>query len=514
VSLLAITVVVAFAFPGLYTSTEEIQGIAETMRNPAMDAMLGPGYGLDNYHYGAIMAHQMLLFSALAVAIMTIMLVVKHTRRDEEDGRIEMITSLPVGRLSNLGSTMIVATGASMLLALLVAVGLGVTGLEGMDWHGSILYGVVLGLTGILFAAITAVFVQLAETSRGASTLAFGFLGLSYLLRAIGDVSSEALSLISPLGLVLRTQVYVNNYWWPVIVGLLLSAALTALALYLNSIRDLEAGFIPAKPGRRNATALLQTPVGLLLRLQKTAIISWAAGMFLLGLSYGSVLGDIEMFFSTSEMIQLMLPAMEGVTLTEQFVAMLMVVMSMIGTVPALLVVLKLRAEEKAGRTEHILARSVSRGSLMANHLGLAIVVAVVMQLLSVAGLWLASSAVMDVPIGFGTMLGAALTYMPAILVILGLGTLLIGLWPERVVFSWLYLGYSFFVVYLGSLLRFPEWLQKLSPFGHVPNVPVADPSVAVTIITLTVAGILIVTGFKIFKIFLRHKICRPVYQV
>ncbi|MDQ7862150.1 hypothetical protein RCO48_17630 [Peribacillus frigoritolerans] len=38
-----------------------------------------------------MMAHQMLLLTAMAVGIMSILLVTRHTRADEEDGRIEMI---------------------------------------------------------------------------------------------------------------------------------------------------------------------------------------------------------------------------------------------------------------------------------------------------------------------------------------------------------------------------------------------------------------------------------------
>ena len=53
----------------------------------------------------------------------------------------------------------------------------------------------------------------------------------------------------------------------------------------MNSIRDLEAGLLPSKPGRKTASALLQSPLGLALRLQRTAIIGWAVGMFILDLS-------------------------------------------------------------------------------------------------------------------------------------------------------------------------------------------------------------------------------------
>lgn len=212
VSILAITLAVAAAFPDLYSSEIERQAIAETMRNPAMTSMLGPAYGIDNYHAGAMMAHQMLLFTALAVAIMSIMLVTRHTRGDEERGRIEMIRSLPVGRLAGLGSTLAVLLVANLVLGLVIGLGLFALGIESMDFNGSLLYGSVLGVTGVFFAATTAFFAQLAETSRGTLGYSFAFLGAMYILRAAGDIGSEWLSLVSPLGLVLRAQVYVNNY--------------------------------------------------------------------------------------------------------------------------------------------------------------------------------------------------------------------------------------------------------------------------------------------------------------
>ena len=98
--------------------------MAETMRNPAMAAMVGRGYGLDNYTNGAMMAHQMLLFTGIAVAIMCILLVARHTRKDEEDGRIELIRSLPTVRLSSLNATLLVMLGVNVVIALLIGFGL------------------------------------------------------------------------------------------------------------------------------------------------------------------------------------------------------------------------------------------------------------------------------------------------------------------------------------------------------------------------------------------------------
>src|SRR5690625_4478743 len=185
VSITLITILVANAFTDLYATDQESQAIAETMSNPAMSAMVGQGYGLDNYTTGAMLAHQMLLFTGIAVAIMSILLVARHTRADEEDGRIEMIRSLPTGRLSNITATVLVVSSTNVLLALLIGFGLYALKIESMDLHGSLLYGTALGAIGIFFTAITALFAQLSENGRSTIGLSFSILGIAYLIRAI-----------------------------------------------------------------------------------------------------------------------------------------------------------------------------------------------------------------------------------------------------------------------------------------------------------------------------------------
>ncbi|WP_242846923.1 ABC transporter permease [Clostridium aceticum] len=461
-----------------------------------MTAMLGPGFGLANYTVGAMMAHQMLLFTAIAVGIMNILMITRHTRVDEETGRVEMIRSLPVGRLSSLTATTYVAFGTNVLLAFLVGIALYILGIESMNLEGSLLYGVVLGATGIFFTSITALFAQLSENSRGTIGFSFTVLGIAYLLRAIGDIGNEVLSWLSPLGWVLRSEVYVNNYWWPIFLTIGTALMILTLAFYLNSIRDLEAGLIPAKPGRKNASAFLQSPLGLALRLQRTGIIAWAIGMFLLGISYGSVLGDLEAFFEGNEMMRELLTPMEGFSLTEQYLTMLMTVISIMCTIPALIMTLRLKGEEKKNRMEHLLSRAVSRTRIMGSYLFISVTVGFFLLLLAIIGLWSASTGVMDHPISFGTIFSAAMVYLPAMWVMIGVAIFFIGFLPSATSLTWLYLGYSFFVVYLGGLLQFPNWLSKLSPFGNIPQVPVEDLNFTNFFIITAIAVVLMVTGF------------------
>src|SRR5690625_1165834 len=496
VSFVGITLAVAISYTDLYATAESRQVMAETILNPAMTAIIGPGYGVDNYTFGAMMAHQMLLLTAVVVGLMNILFVGRHTRADEEDGRIELVRSLPTGRLANIGSTLLVASGINVVLALGVGIGLLSLQIESIDVEGSLLYGAVLGATGLIFAAITAIFAQLSESARGTLGFSFTLLGLLYLVRAVGDVNYEAVAWLSPLGWVLRAEVYVNNYWWPILLTVGAAGILSALAFYLNSIRDLDAGFLPAKAGRRNAHSTLLSPLGLAFRLQRVGIIAWVIGMYILGASYGSVFADFDSFFEGNEMMQDLLISAEGFSLVEQFIPMLLTVMAIASSIPALMIILKLKGEENKGRIEHILSAAVSRSRLLHGYVGLSVIVGVVVLALSAFGIWSAGEMVMEEGLKFGMIIGGAMAYIPAVLIMVGVAVLLLGCWPRFASFIWMYLGFSFFVVYLGGILQFPEWMSNLSPFGYIPRLPVDEMNYGPIIVLTGIAGVLVLVGY------------------
>lgn len=500
ISLVLFTVMTAAILPDLYTTGAEREIMAETMKNPAITVMLGPGYGLDNYTDGPMMAHFMLVFSALATGIMGILLTSRHTREDEEQGRIEMIRSLPVGPLSPLTSTFIIVALTSILLSILTGIGLYSLGYETIDLAGSMLYGASLGAIGIFFSALTGLFAQVTSNNRATVGFSFSLLIFFYILRGIGDIGNEVLSLVSPLGLILRSQVYVNNYWWPVFATLGISLLIFGLSLYLNSIRDLGSGFLPTRPGRKNASRLLLSPLGLSLRLQRTSIIAWTVGMFILGISYGSILGDLEGFLNSSEIIEQMIPQAEGMNITERFITMLITILSILGTIPILIYVLKLNGEEKRNRSEQILSKAVSRNSLLGSYTIIALISAPIIQLISLLGLWSAGIFVMEDPISLNSLIKAGFVHLPAMWMMVGLAVLLIGFMPKLTSLTWAYLGYSFFIVYMGDMLQLPEWMANLSPFGHIPQIPIEEINfLSLTILTI-ISILLIGAGLMGYK--------------
>ncbi|ASK61840.1 ABC transporter permease [Virgibacillus phasianinus] len=489
------TFMVPVSFAELYGLQQERDVMAETMENPAMIAMVGPA-DLSHYTLGVMTAHQMLLLTAVVVGLMSIFLVTRHTRGDEEEGRIELVRSLPVGRLSNLNATILVYTVSFIVLSLLTGLGLYALNIESMQIEGSLLYGATLGATGIFFAGVTTVFAQLSESSRGTMGLSIAILLIAYIVRAVGDVSNETLSWISPLGWVTKTAAYDANNWWPIVLMIGVSMVLFAIANYLNGIRDLGSGFLPSRPGKKHASALLQSPIGLGLRLQRTGTISWAVGMFVLGASYGSILGDLDTFFESNEMMKQMFSTEQGYSVTEQFVSTIMMVLAIIATIPPLMAMNKLNGEEKKERTEHLLGRAVSRNRLMGCYLLIAVVNGFVMISLSAIGLWAAAISVMEDPFSYGTIYRMAIVYYPAILVMISVAVLLIGCVRRFTSLIWFYVFYSFVVLYLGGLFQFPDWVGQISPFGYIPQIPVEEMKWLPITMLIGVAVVITALGF------------------
>ena len=483
-------------FENILNTGDNNQMMLLMMESPVMVSILGVPYGAANYNTGAMYANMMLLFLVMIAGVMNIFLVSRHTRQDEEMGRLEVIRSLPVGRLSNLASTMIVTVIANFLLALLTGGGMFALRETGMTFSGCMLFGVSLGVIGLFFAASTAIFCQCTANNRTATGLSILLLFVLYMLRAAGDIGTEILSLISPLGLILRTEAFVSNYWWPIWMILGISVVLTFIAFVLARTRDLGRGLVPEKPGRRHASVLLSSPFGLAFKLLRTSIIVWLITMFVMGGMYGSVFDSLEGFLSGNEVLGAIFAASEEFSATEQFAALLMTIMSMLTVIPVINFVARITSEEKHGHTEHLLGHSVSRQAQMGAYLIPAFIISVVLQVLMTLGLWMVGSIVLDTIPSLTIFMVSAMSYLPAIWVMLGVTIFLVAFLPRFTSAAYVYLGYSFVSVYMGTLVGLPEWMQKITPFGYISQYPIEEMEVAPLFILTGIAALLLFAGF------------------
>ena len=118
------------------------------------------------------------------------------------------------------------------------------------------------------------------------------------------------------------------------------------------------------------------------------------------------------------------------------------------------------------------------------------------MQILIGIGLYVSASQVIEKTIGLGSVLASVLAYVPAIWVVIGLTTLLVGVFPKWAGFVWIYMLFAMIVIYLGNLLGFPEWLNRFSAFYQVPLLPNEEVN-WLTLSLLSIVGtVLSVSGF------------------
>ncbi|MCL1879578.1 MAG: ABC transporter permease, partial [Actinomycetia bacterium] len=248
------------------------QALLEMLKNPAMVAMMGVSYGTE---IGQLYAQFMLIWAAALAAVFNIMLVIRHTRKDEEEGRLEMLSSLPLGRNAQLAATLAVALLADLLIAGFSSACFAAIDIQGIGAGGGAVMSFAVAATGFAFAGLAAFVAQLCATAKVANALAFVALGAAYLLRAMGDVANEALALASPLGLAERVQAWAANLAWPIAVLAAEGLAFFALAFVFSSLRDANAGILPARLGRRHASPWLAGDLGLAWRLTRSLSIGW-----------------------------------------------------------------------------------------------------------------------------------------------------------------------------------------------------------------------------------------------
>lgn len=480
--------------PGIYATRAARQARAELMENPMAVVLTGPGYGLDDYTFGAMTANEMLPFTALVVALMSVLLVVRHTRAEEETGRAELVRAAVVGRHAATTATFVVVSGVNVVLGGLLAMGLPAT-LAELSMAGSLAFGAGIAALGIVFTAVAAVAVQVSEHARGAIGIGLAALGVLYALRVAGDLGNGTLSWLSPFHWVYATRAYVDERWWPLLLPVALSAVLVVTAVALSTRRDVGAGLLAPRAGRPAASTALRGPIGLAVRLQRASLLAWGVALFTFGLGYGTLGGEVADFVAENEALADFISAAGGASVTDSFFATFILLMAMLVTGFAIQSALRVWGEESAGRAEPLLATAVSRPRWAASHLIVALVGGAAILALTGLGFGITAAIATGDADLLPRLIGAALVHVPALWLVVGLATALFGLLPRAVGLVWAVLAYGVVIGMLGGLLQFPGWTSEVSPFGHTPQLPAEDLAIGPLLVLTLIAATLLAVG-------------------
>jgi ABC-2 type transport system permease protein len=486
----------AQATVGLYPELPQRVSAAEAINgSAALIALYGRIY--DPTSLGELSLFKMTAFGAAMVGVLMILLVVRHTRAEEETGRLELVGSTVVGRAAPLAAGILLAAIASAGIAVLTAAGLTMAGLPPT---GSIAFGAAWGATGLLFASVGGITAQLSVSARAATGLGLVVLAVAYVARAVGDLAEDGpgwLSWLSPIGWSQQVRAFSGTRWGMLVLPLLAAVVLVVVAFVLRARRDLGAGLLADRPGP--AEGRIASTWGLSFRLQRPSFLAWTAAAMLMGVVLGSVADSVSGFIDTPAMAEFLekLGGRQG--LVDAFLAAELGIIGSLVAAYGITASHWLPTEEEGGRTENVLATATTRRHWAMSH--------AVLALLGVAVL----TAVVGLSVGLGHALSvgepaqvwrlgvAATARIPAAWVVVGLAVTIWGFWPRLTWLVWL-LFVGFLVMgEFGVLWDLPESVRNLSPFAHSPVVPGPDPQYLGVPVMLVLAGGLVALGIARF---------------
>ncbi|WP_406079835.1 ABC transporter permease [Micromonospora sp. NBC_00858] len=494
---------------GVYPDEAARHGYAATSASSLVArAFNGPIAGAD---LGAVVVAETYVTLALIVALLSTFTVARHTRQNEETGRAELLGASVVGRYAPLTAALLVVVSANVLAAALLTLALAGAGLP---LAGSVAAAGAVGGVGVAFTGVAAVTAQLSVTSRGANALAAAVVGLSFVLRAAGDVLGDSgadgtrvesawPSWLSPLGWGNQVRAFAGERWWVLALPVVLLLAGVALAYALAERRDQGAGLVAPRRGPATAAARLLSPAGLAWRMQRGTLLGWAVGVAVLGLSMGVAADEFNAMIDQNPAAAEAINAMGGGTdLVDAYLAAMLGLFAL--TIGAYVVqaMLRVRGDEADGVLEAALATAVSRTRWLGTQVLAAALGAVALLLLAGLTTGIGYGLVTGDPLGAAIELGgAALLRLPALLVVAGVVTALFGLLPRRsVVLSWTALLVFLLLGQLGAVLELPQAALNLSPYTHVPSVPAVDLAVLPLVVLAGVAAALLAVGVAAFR--------------
>ncbi|WP_329338628.1 ABC transporter permease [Streptomyces sp. NBC_01352] len=469
---------------GLYgTSAERADLVRQMETNPSLRAMVGPVF---DDSLGALTAWRVGVYAGALAAVMSLIIVVRHTRDEEESGRQELVASRMVGRRASLTAALLTAAAANAVLALLLT-----AGLAGQGVAGALALGLGIAGVGMVFATMAAIVAQLTESARLARGLTAGVLGAAFVLRAAGDSAtddgSSVLTWLSPIGWLENVRPFAAERWWVLVLFAAAVAVQAAVAYELAGRRDVGMSFLPTRPGP--ASGRLGSAAALAWRLQRGSLLGWSIGFFLAGVVYGGMTDGAADLVGDNDNARQIIERMGGQSgITDAFLSAMIGMLGLIAALYVVASVLRLHGEETSGRAEPVLANAVGRLRWASGHLLIAFGGSVLIMLL--AGLGFA--------VGYGKeagpILGACLVQVAAVWVIGGLAVLLHGLAPRAAVAAWGVAGAVLLIGWVGPALDVPQAVLDVSPFGHLPKLPGGEmewgPVLVLVLLAVALVGV------------------------
>ncbi|WP_446666957.1 hypothetical protein [Flexivirga sp. B27] len=484
VPLLGLLAVVSPSYSSTYPRLDQRQHLIDSLGSNAATRMLygpipRPGT------IGQLAAWEMGTYLIIVVSILGLLLGSSFVRGAEDSGIAELVQATGHGDRDRLrgamGAALVLAVGLGA--AVFAILGVETFAVEELTWQGAAGLGLVTFGCMLFFTLTGLLFGELADSAGLAKSLGFAVLAVAFALRAVANVHGvDALHWISPLGWLDAESPYTEDRWWAGAVFVVVCAALGALVWRVGRGRDYLAAPLHERAASDDRLQV-GTVTQLVWHLERgrwaiwTTIVTGVAALF--GGMSGSLLDVLAGDDSTAK---LMRDVTGEADLAAAFFSFAGVLIGMLVSCYAVSTVLADGAAEADGSVDDLLACGTSRRTpLLARlvvALGGALAMAAVAAVVGALITWSQSSQ------GADRYLAYVAGQVPAVLALAGIAALVVGVHRRWGPVVWLPVAGSAVLVFLGSVLHAPDWLQQAGVFAHVPDyVGGASPSVGVGVL-------------------------------
>ncbi|MFN8085892.1 MAG: polyketide antibiotic transporter [Microbacterium sp.] len=475
----------ASGFAGVVTSyggeQERVALLATVMANPVILLFRGLPSGAGE---SQMVVFLLLPWLLLLAALMSSFLAVRHTRGDEDDGRLELLSATPAGRRMPLLATVLHGAGANIALGALVAAAF-VTNSAAVV--GSALVGASCALVGIVFLGVGLVAAQLMPTARGANAVAVWILVVTFVLAGIGNalgtpnsdltrMQSSWPTWLSPFGWAENVRAFDADAAGPLALLAVAAAASLIAAAVLQSRRDIGASFVAEPTGRARARAEFGSNFALVARQSSASLVGWVVAGLLAGAlatSLGAVANQIG--GQNPAVADVLDKLAGGGDLERGIVVVFFVMLGILAACAGVQTAVRARQDEARGTAESVLATSISRVRWLTDYLVAAAAAAALVLIAGIAGAAVGALMTDDTDTLVRDAAIAALGQLPAAWVFVGLTALVFVLAPRlTIAASWLLVVVAAMIGLFGPLFGLAQAATEASPFAAAPT-PTAD---------------------------------------
>jgi ABC-2 type transport system permease protein len=499
VAMTAIAVASVKATFALYPAPASLgPAVRAVLTNPASKALYGPVSDLNDPDAFAV--YKTTMMGAVFLALFAAAIVRRHTRVEEEHGRLDLLGATVLGRRAPLWAATVVAAVAVITTCVATAIGYIAVG---ADPAGSIASVCGWAAVGFAFIGLSALAAQITSTGRGCTGLTTAVVAVAFGVRAVTDTRASAstwLGWVSPLAWSQRADAFGADRWWVVGIGAAFMAVCGGVAFAMLERRDLGSGMLPNRPGPDRASRLLSSPLGLATRLQRGGALGWALVFIGLGAVVGALAGSASDMLKDPQIVELLRNFGGGsADVASLYLATELGIAAVVAAAYGVAAILRTHTEEVAGHTEMLLATATTRMRLLGAQGVIACVGSAALMTLTGIAIGVTSTD----PSGPGTaeLLGAAIARVPAIWVCVALTVLVVGWAPRHAAaVAWSLLVGFLLLGEFGALLKLPGWIRDLSPFAHAPTLPGGDFAPLTALALLAVAGAVAAAGAAGFQ--------------